>query len=100
MSTISSFKSRENKHDIYGGKDCMKKLFEPLSEHKMEIINFKKKKMKPLTNEQQKSYQIVTFVLFGKKNLKINMLKINNIVRIGTIFIIQENIEVRIVNLI
>ena len=44
MSTISSFKSRENKHDIYGGKACMKKLFEPLSEHKMEIINFKKKK--------------------------------------------------------
>ena len=78
----------------------MKKLFEPLSEHKMEIINFKKKKMKPLTNEQQKSYKIVKFVLFGKKNLKINMLKINNIVRIGTIFIIQENIEVHIVNLI
>ena len=26
MSTISSFKCIENKHDIYGGKDCMKKF--------------------------------------------------------------------------
>ena len=25
--TISSFKSIENKHDIYRGKDCMKKFF-------------------------------------------------------------------------
>ena len=24
MSTISSFKSIENKHNVYGGKDCMK----------------------------------------------------------------------------
>ena len=27
MSTISSFKSIENKHDVYRGKDCMKKTF-------------------------------------------------------------------------
>ena len=26
MSTISSFKSIENKHDLYRGKDCMKKF--------------------------------------------------------------------------
>ena len=26
MSTISSFKSRENKHDVYKSEDCMKKV--------------------------------------------------------------------------
>ena len=27
MSTISSFRSTENKHDVYRGKDCVKKGF-------------------------------------------------------------------------
>ena len=29
MSTISSFESRGNKHDVYRGKDCMKSFVEP-----------------------------------------------------------------------
>ena len=44
MTTISSFISIENKHDVYRGKDCMKKFCEFLREHIMKIINFKKKK--------------------------------------------------------
>ena len=43
MSTISSFRSIENKHDVCRGKDCMKKFCEYLREHAMKIINFKKK---------------------------------------------------------
>ena len=35
----------------------MKKFCKSLREHAMEIINFEKKKMRLLTNEQQKSYQ-------------------------------------------
>ena len=42
MSTISSFKSIENKHVVYRGKDCMKIFCKFLREHAMEIINFKK----------------------------------------------------------
>ena len=42
MSTISSFRSIENKHDVFCCKDCMKKFCEFLREHAM--INFKKKK--------------------------------------------------------
>ena len=53
MSTISSFRSIQNKHDVYRGKDCMKKFFESLRPHAMKIINFKKKKLKLLTKEQQ-----------------------------------------------
>ena len=53
----------------------------------MKIINFEKKKMRLLTNKQQR------FVIFVKKYLKINMLKIKNIAKVGTIAIIQVNIE-------
>ena len=35
MSIISSFKSIENKHDVYRGKDFMK-LLEYLREHRMK----------------------------------------------------------------
>ena len=44
MSIISSFRNIENKHDLYGGKNCMKKFCEFLRWHVMKIINFKKKK--------------------------------------------------------
>ena len=55
MSTISSFRSIENKHNVYKGKNCMEKFCESLREHAVKIINFKKKKMKLLTKKQQKS---------------------------------------------
>ena len=55
MSTISSFRSIENKHDVYLGKDCMKKFCEVLRAHAMKIINFTKKNMKLITTEQQES---------------------------------------------
>ena len=35
----------------------MKKCCEYLRDHAMKIINFKKKKMKSLTKEQQESYE-------------------------------------------
>ena len=54
MSRLSAFKSTGNKHDVYKGKDCMKKFCESLREHALKIINFKKKTMDSLTNEQQK----------------------------------------------
>ena len=42
MSTTSSFKITEIKHDVYRGKDWMKKFCESLREHtiKIIIINF------------------------------------------------------------
>ena len=44
MSTISSFRSIDNEHDVYIGKDRMKNFCEFLREHAMKIISFKKKK--------------------------------------------------------
>ena len=58
MSTISSFKSIKSKHDVYRGIDCMKKVFESLRDHAMEIINFLKKKTE-------------LCVIFARKILKI-----------------------------
>ena len=55
MSTISSFRSLENRHDVYRGEDCMEKFCEFLAEHTIKIINFKKWKMKLLTKELQKT---------------------------------------------
>ena len=57
MSAVSSFKIIENKNDAYRGKDWMKKFCESLREHALEIINFKKKKIKLWTNEHQKSHE-------------------------------------------
>ena len=49
MSTISSFKNIENKHDVYKDRNCMKKFCESLREHAMKIVYLNKKKMKLLT---------------------------------------------------
>ena len=77
MYAISSFRSISNKHDVYRGKDCMKKFCESLREHTMKIINFKKKKMKLLTKEQQESVIFVknTQICYicKEKSLEINI---------------------------
>ena len=36
---LSSFRSIENQHDVYRGKDCMSRFCEFLREHAMKIIN-------------------------------------------------------------
>ena len=56
MSTIWTFDGIENKHDEYKGEDCKQKFCESLREYAMKIINFDKKKIKPLTNEEYELY--------------------------------------------
>ena len=55
MSTITSFRSIENKHDVCRGNNCMKKFCEFLREHGRKLNNFEKNKMKLLTKEHQES---------------------------------------------
>ena len=55
----------------------------------MEIIDFKKKNE---VNKEQKSY--INSAIFSEKYLEINMLKIQDIVKLGILIIIQWNIEV------
>ena len=75
MSTISSFKNIEHKHDVHRGEDSMKKFYESLREHAMKIINFKKKKMKLLTKEQQESYENTKICLICKEKFENKLLK-------------------------
>ena len=56
-SLICSFDDTKNKSYFYRGKDCIEKFCKDLKELGMEIINFKKKEMKPLTNKEIKSYE-------------------------------------------
>ena len=73
MSTKSSFRSIENKHDVFKNKDSTKKFSKYLREHAMKIINFKKKKLKLSKKEQQESYETHKSIIFVKKNLKTNI---------------------------
>ena len=97
MSKISSFKSMENKHDVYRGYNCMKKFSEIFREYAMKIINFKKKKMKFLKNSSMNHMKMQKSVIFVKKKLKINIGKIKNIAKSEIIFIVQENIEMLLI---
>ena len=44
ITAISSFRSIENKHDVYRGKDCMKRFSEFFREYTMKTINSKEEK--------------------------------------------------------
>ena len=56
MSTIWGFDHIEDKHTLYGGKDCMKKFCVSLREESENAIDFEKRKMLPLTKGELKSH--------------------------------------------
>ena len=60
----------ENNHVGYRGKDCMKKFSESLREHAMEIINFKKTRIKLLTAEQLEPHENAKFCYICKGKFK------------------------------
>ena len=67
MSAMSSFKGKEDNHDVYKGKDFMKKFCKSLRQHAMEVISFKKKKMELLTKKQQQSFHSVRICYICEK---------------------------------
>ena len=44
MCTTSSFRSIENKHDVYRRRDYVKRFYEFLRKPTMKMINFEKRK--------------------------------------------------------
>ena len=44
-------------HSFYRGKDCIEKLCKDLKEQAMEIVNYEKKEMIPLTYDENKYYE-------------------------------------------
>ena len=73
-STISSLRNIENKHDVYRGKDCMKRFFKFLREHAMKLI-LKRINMKLLTKEQQESYENAKICYICKEKFENKYLK-------------------------
>ena len=70
MSAISSIKSLEENHGVYRGKDCMKKFCEYPRECSMEFINFKTKKRRLWTKEQQESYENAKLCYISKEKFE------------------------------
>ena len=95
MSTISTFRSIENKHDVYRGKDCMKSVCEFLRDHAMKIIDFKKKKMKLFKKKLQESYENSKTCYICKEKFENKYLKDKTVllfVKLKSIVIIQCSI--------
>ena len=55
--THCSFDLTKNKLDCCKGKDCMERFSKDLKEHAKKIINYEKKEVIPLTDEENKSYE-------------------------------------------
>ena len=58
MFTNCSFDATKDKLDCYKGEDCMEKFYKDLREHVMKIINYEKKEMIPITNEENEYYEM------------------------------------------
>ena len=52
-----SFDKSKTEWNHYRGKDCMEKFCKGLKDQAMKIINYEKKEMIPLTNEEKESYE-------------------------------------------
>ena len=57
MFTKCSFDATKNKIDYYRGIDCIKMLCKNIKDHALKIINYEKKEMIPLSEEENKSYE-------------------------------------------
>ena len=91
MSTIWTLDGIEKKHDIYRGKDCVKKFFESFRQHSTKVIHFEKKKVIPLTKQEDESYVNQINCHIFKKSSSITTLMMKFVVKLKTIVIIQVN---------
>ena len=56
--TVCSFDEKKNKLDYYRGKDCLKKICQYLKKQTKSIVDFEKKEMIELTEEENFTYYI------------------------------------------
>ena len=65
--TCCLFDKSENERKYYRGKDSMKMFCNDLKEQVNKIINYEKKKMIPLTNEEKEYMKIKEIAIYAKK---------------------------------
>ena len=71
----------------------MKKFCQSLRKHEMKIITDKLNRQSYYEMNSRTRIKIQKSAIFVKEKLTINMLLIKNIIKLGTIVIIQGNIE-------
>ena len=76
MPAIETFRNIGQKHDVYRDKDCSERFCKSFRERTVGTINFKKKKMKLLKNEQLESYENAKICYICKEKFEDNMQKI------------------------
>ena len=92
--THCSFGATKNKLDSYRGKGCMENFCKDLKEDATKIINYERKEMIPLTDEENQSYKKQKVCLYARKYLVlIIIIIIKNIIKSEMIVIILRNIE-------
>ena len=57
LDLVSSFDSKQKKHNFYRGKDCIKKFCRDLKELGTKIINYEEKDMIPSTDSENTFYE-------------------------------------------
>ena len=65
--TSCPFDPTKNKLDCYKGEDCMESFCKDLREHAMKIMNYEKKEMIPLTNDENELYEMQKVCYICKK---------------------------------
>ena len=71
MLTNCLFDSTKNKLHCYKGEDWLKRFSYDLKKHALKIINYEKKETIPLTNEENKYYEMQK--VYALKNLILMM---------------------------
>ena len=94
--TCCSFDKSKNERKYYRGEDCMKILCKDLKDQAMKIINYKKKEMIPLTNEEKETHENQTICYICEEEFCTNEIMRKNIEKCKKseiTAIIWENIE-------
>ena len=91
-----SFDKSKTEWSHYRGKDCMEIFCKDLRDQPMKIINYEKKKIIPLTDEEKESYEKQRIFYICKKPVQLikRMKKnVNYTIKSEITTIIHENIE-------
>ena len=86
--TCFSFNESKNEQDYYRGKDCIEMFYKDLRDQEMKIINYEKKEMISLIDEETESYEKQKVCYYVKNNLVLI-----RIIKSEIIVITQENLE-------
>ena len=76
------------------GSDCLTTFCESLRENTMKMINFKKRKSKLLTKEQEESYENAKICYICKERIENKYLVDKKLLKLEITVMVKENIEV------